>query len=439
MNIDHLLARLPHQLSLPTFAEMRERTHLLRDQRGVDVRTVGEDRTGESIEMISLGDGPTSVLLIGAPHPNEPIGCIAIERLIHELAADPVLLRQTGCRWHFIKAIEPYALKQNEGWFKRPDVATYLQHFYRPSGADQAEYSFPAPRGMGGSWQPCVENAAYRQALQIAQPDLLASLHNAEGSGAFYFLSRDDALLATRLSAQAAQNGLPLNLLGEEAPDVREAPLAPGVFLLLDEPRPTPEAREHEGLSVNAWLAAQGRRPRCFLVPEVPLFVDSIECRFASAEACLRSAAQLEWPARLDALLADHLALMDVAATPLEQLYLDAILEMVPMFKKLLNALPELQAKASPGDLEAQVRAQVLLSLRPMAMARRLAAMRAARADLLDLASRARASEQACTRELAAALDTPLLRNAFQPVPLRAAVATQLQAVLATATAVVHA
>ncbi len=73
-----------------------------------------------------------------------------------------------------------------------------------------------------------------------------------------------------------------------------------------------------------------------------------------------------------------------------------------------------------------------------MAMTRRLAAMRAARADLQDLAASARGTEQACARELSAALDVRLLRDAFQPVPLRSAVATQLEAVFATIEAVAN-
>ena len=68
-------------------------------------------------------------------------------------------------------------------------------------------------------------------------------------------------------------------------------------------------------------------------------------------------------------------------------------------------------------------------------MTRRLAAMRAAREDLSDLAAPARACEATCARALTTALASPMLRDAFQPVPLRAAVAAQLDAVLATAQA----
>ena len=429
-----LLSRLPSELSIPTFAEMRERTRRLQGRGDVSVCAVGADREGEPIELISLGHGPTNVLVIGAPHPNEPIGCIGIEWLIGQFAADPELLRQTGCRWHFIKAIEPYALKQNEGWFKQPDVTRYLEHYYRPVSSAQAEYSFPPASAAGRPWQTVPENEAYRQALRIAQPDLLVSMHNAEASGAFFFISRDDAALANRLSAQALAQGLPLNLLGEAAPDVREAPLAPGVFLLQEEDQAAAGSCEHPGLAVTTWLAGQAARPPLFLVPEVPLFLAGKASHvFASMAACLDAVTELAWGDRLETLLHQRLDPMDVAATPIEQLYLRAIREAVPLSIKLLDALPGLKTRAEPGNFEAHLRAQLLLALRPMAMARRVAAMRATRAELSE---GARATEQACARDLALALESPVLRNAFEPVPLRVAVTAQLEALLAATEAV---
>lgn len=413
---------------------MRERTRQLRGQRGVEVHILGEDRTGEVIEMVSLGDGARNVLVVGAPHPNEPIGCIGIEWLIEQFRADPALLRQTGCRWHFVKAIEPYALKQNEGWFQRPDLASYLHHFYRPALQEQAEYAFPP---SSGPWQPVPENAAYQRALQLSRPDLLASLHNAEGGGAFYFLTRDDAPLAERLSAQALAQGLPLNLLGEDAPDVRAAPLAPGVFLLQDEGLASQD--ESAGASVTQYLARQPGPSPLVIVPEVPLFLHRNASTLAhSAEACLESVARGGWVARLDALSTDGLALMDVAATPLEEFYLEAIRESITFARQALDTLQEAKDKVDPDGFEAHVRASLVFALRPLAMTRRLAAMRAKRAELLDVATFARGTEQACARDLATSLTSPLLRDAFQPVPLHAAVATQLEAVLSAAQTVVQ-
>ena len=438
-----LLSRLPGELSIPSFAAMRERTRQLRHRRDVKVCTVGADREGEPIEMISLGNGASDVLLIGAPHPNEPIGCIGIEWLIEQFVTHPELLRQSGCRWHFVKAIEPYALKQNEGWFQQPDVASYLQHFYRPVSSTQAEYCFPPTAGAGSApsapsaHRPVPENEAYQNALRIAQPDVLVSMHNSEAAGAFFFLSRDDAQLASRLSVQPHANGLTLNLLGEPASDVRDAPLAPGVFLLIDDARSPAEPQEPAGIAVTTWLAGQpGLRP-LFLVPEVPLFVAGrADTVFPSMDACLHSVGAMGWSERLARLLAERLETMTADATDLELLYLGAIREAVPLAQTLLDGLAELRSTAEPASFQAQVSAQLLLTLRPMAMARRLAFMRAARRELGELSSTARTIEQACAQDLCSALNSQLLRGAFRPVPLRAAVATQLSAVLAAVRAV---
>ncbi len=425
---------MPAEPTLPTFAQMHERTRRLAGRPGVEVRVVGEDRIGAPIEMISMGDGPLSVLIVGAPHPNEPVGCAAIEWLAEELAADAPLRERSGCRWHFIKAIEPYALQQNEGWFEQRDVATYFQHYYRPPGDAQAEYAFPPASAAAGAWRASPENEAYQQALRIARPNLLASLHNSEGSGAFYFLTRDDAVLADRLSAQAASHGLPLNLYGEQGPDVREAPLAPGVFLLQSPGQATEERDATPGRSVTDWLADQPGPSPTFLVPEVPNFLDrTAGLRHPSMAACLDSLVALDWRGTMDALLAEHLVSLAPEATPLEQLYLRGIAESAKYSRLALEALMALPvATDDPARAQAHVRADLLLALRPVAMTRRLAAMRAAREDLSDLAAPARACEATCARTLTTALASPMLRDAFQPVPLRAAVAAQLDAVLAT-------
>jgi len=426
-----LLSRLPGELTIPSFAAMRERTRQLRNRRGVEVRTVGADREGEPIDMISLGRGPTRVLLIGAPHPNEPIGCIGIEWLIEQFVADPELLRRTGCRWHFVKAIEPYALKQNEGWFRQPEVASYLRHFYRPASSVQAEYSFPSAAAAASARGPVPENEAYQNALKIAQPDVLVSMHNSEAAGAFFFLSQDDAQLANRLSALALANGLTLNLLGEPAPDVHEAPLAPGVFLLIDDARAPAEPAAPAGVAVTTWLAGQPSPPPLFLVPEVPLFVDgSVDHIFPSTDACMDSVVALGWGDRLARLLTERLGNMEAEASDIEWLYLGAIRESVPLAGKLFDGLAELLGKTDPAGFAPEARAQLLLALRPMAMARRLASMRAQRVGLGELSRSARALEQACARDLDCALASPLLRGAFRPVSMRAAVATQLGSVL---------
>ena len=54
---------------------------------GIDVRTLGKSRSGRPIDLVSIGDGPLSALIVDAPHPNEPAGCATTELLIERLLA----------------------------------------------------------------------------------------------------------------------------------------------------------------------------------------------------------------------------------------------------------------------------------------------------------------------------------------------------------------
>lgn len=56
-----------------------------------------------------------STLSGGAPHPHELVACLMIEQLIDRLCAGSEFRCALPHRWHFIKAIEPDALRLNEG------------------------------------------------------------------------------------------------------------------------------------------------------------------------------------------------------------------------------------------------------------------------------------------------------------------------------------
>ena len=199
----------------------------------VTVREVGRSSAGEPIEMISIGDGPKSALLIGAPHANEPIGCLAIEHLIKSLCAIGALRQALPFRWHFIKAIEPDALRLNEAWLSRPaSLHNYLSGFFRSALCDQAEYLFPFEGEVAHSVSPTAENDAYRSAISIAAPDLLYPMHGCDFGGTFYILSREAPGLVEALQAQPLRHGLRLNAAGESSHSPPS--FAPGVFAPFD-------------------------------------------------------------------------------------------------------------------------------------------------------------------------------------------------------------
>ena len=230
-SLAEILDLLPMAAPVPRFpklAEMRARTSAAAAER-LDVQVVGHSRTGVPIEMLSIGEGPYAALLVGAPHPNEPIGCLAIEHLIDSLCGSVALRRALPVRWHFIKAIEPDALRLNEGWFDRPcDLHAYLRGFFRPALCDQSEYGFPFDGLVNHAVARTPENDAYRAAISLARPDLLYSLHNADYGGAHYILSDPVPGIVHALEAQPARYGLPMKT--QAGPFATHLPYAPGVF-----------------------------------------------------------------------------------------------------------------------------------------------------------------------------------------------------------------
>lgn len=222
---------VPDLTAIPTFQQMvrNTQTTLLRYPDIATVTRVGVSGQGELIDMISIGNGPMSALFVGAPHPNETIGCLVIEHLIDRLCSDPALREALPWRWHFIKAIEPDALRLNEGWFSAPgDLLRYYENYYRPPMEQQAEYAFPFDGDDRLARHPMPENEAWRKAIELTKPDFLYSLHNSEFGGAYYILSDMPGDLAAELKALCDVYGLPLNTVGDTA--LNELRWEPGLF-----------------------------------------------------------------------------------------------------------------------------------------------------------------------------------------------------------------
>jgi hypothetical protein len=193
------------------------------------IENLGFSRNGRSIDLISVGDGPRAALIVGAPHPNEPTGCLTIRRLLARIAEEGGLRDAPDWQWHFIPAIDIDGLALNEEWFGGPlELERYLSGFYRPPFRLQPEYSFPLllPGYRFNAQTP--ENACWRKALESVRPDLQCALHGADTGGAFFILSDRSPALAERLSSIPPHFGLRLNEIGEPFADMK--PHRPGVL-----------------------------------------------------------------------------------------------------------------------------------------------------------------------------------------------------------------
>ena len=217
--------------SLPTLAvldaELRRITRLLGSEARVG--RLGRSRAGRPIDLISIGRGPRSVLVVGAPHANEPIGVLAVLRMMERLAHDRALRQDRGFSFHFIPAVDVDGLALNQGWFDAPRTpANYLRHFFRPAFALQPEYSFPIDMPGYRFTASTPENICWQAALDHARPALQCSLHGSDGNGVFYLVTERRQALADRLSGLPGRFGLAVNRLGETG--LGSEPYAPGVL-----------------------------------------------------------------------------------------------------------------------------------------------------------------------------------------------------------------
>lgn len=194
-----------------------------------DVEHLGVSRDGRPIDLISVGQGPRAALIVGAPHPNEPTGCLTIVRLLARIAEEGRLREAPDWRWHFIPAIDIDGLALNEAWLRGPlTLDRYLGGFYRPPFRLQPEYSFPLELPGYRFTAQTPESACWRTALEAIRPDLQCALHGADTGGAFFILSDQSPVLAERLSAIPEHFGLRLNEIGEPFADME--PHRPGVL-----------------------------------------------------------------------------------------------------------------------------------------------------------------------------------------------------------------
>jgi hypothetical protein len=193
------------------------------------VTRLGTSAGGRPIDMISIGEGPHEALIVGAPHANEPIGCLTIKRLLKRLGNDAHLREHSGYRWHLIPAIDIDGIALNEGWF-RGELALdrYLANFYRPPFALQPEYSFPLTVEGYEFTRSTPENLCWQRALELTRPTLQCSLHGADYGGAFFILSHEQRNLSAELAALPQKFSIVLDELGEPGADLE--PIRPGVF-----------------------------------------------------------------------------------------------------------------------------------------------------------------------------------------------------------------
>ncbi|QPC84937.1 hypothetical protein G4Y79_11380 [Phototrophicus methaneseepsis] len=234
MNLTDIAASIPEYDHFLTVDEMTESNHRLAEAYPdlVSIRTIGETRRGDPIEMLTIQGGPLQALAFGGPHPNEPIGCMTLEYLTKRLCEDDELRNELGFTWHIIKSIDSDGMRLNEGWFKGPFTpANYARNFFRPASHDQVEWTFPIDYKTLHFHSPIPETQALMSVIDELQPTLLYSLHNAGFGGVYYYTSGGSDELFKLFHEIPSWFNLNLDL-GE--PEVNYAvQLAPAIYKML--------------------------------------------------------------------------------------------------------------------------------------------------------------------------------------------------------------
>jgi hypothetical protein len=231
VNLRDIANAIPDYDFFLTINELNASSHRLAEEFPdlVSIRVVGEARSGEPIELITIKGGPLQAFVFGGPHPNEPIGTMTIEFLSRRLCEDAALREELGYTWHFIKSIDSDGMRLNEGWFKGPFTPTnYARHFFRPAPFDQVEWTFPIDYKTLHFDSPLPETKALMEVIDELKPTLLFSLHNAGFGGVYYYATGGDENLFKQFSEIPTWFDLALDL-GEPEVSYAET-LAPAIY-----------------------------------------------------------------------------------------------------------------------------------------------------------------------------------------------------------------
>jgi hypothetical protein len=247
--------------------EVLAQARRLAERAGGRIETLGSYRDGSPLELVRAGTGRRQVLLLGGPHPNEPVGmlsCLELLRLLGGPGPQAARLR-AGWTWNVVACWDAVGARRNEGWYGVRPLTPEIYHrwFYRPRLCEQPEWTFPlpGPRPAGPRGRPQAdglwpETRAVMDAVDRLRPELVASLHNTDMDGAFFMISRQQGTLAAELSRLPARFGLSLGRY--DADSVGWDSPAPGVHVL-----PGAEELYILGPQANAASGTRGSRGSC--------------------------------------------------------------------------------------------------------------------------------------------------------------------------------
>lgn len=204
---------IPRYESFFTVDEHRERDRALAaDHDHVEYAELGESSDGETLWAVTVGDGGRSALLVGAPHPNEPIGSMTIDFLVRELATNDEMRASFDYEFVCVPVADVDGVRLNEGWFDGPFTLTnYALNFYRTPPDEQVEATFPVEHEGYSFDSPAPATRALVTLIGDHRPEFIYSFHNTAFGGCYYYLTEPLEPLYDVLSSLPGEYGVPLH------------------------------------------------------------------------------------------------------------------------------------------------------------------------------------------------------------------------------------
>jgi len=169
LELTGLLARVPAFREFMTLEELGASSRaLVAEFPGLArLETVGASAEGRPIELLTIGHGAKPALLVGVPHPNEPIGTLTLEFLCRLLCEDGDLRARLDATVYAVKVADPDGFVLNQGWFKGQfSPLRYALDYYRPPHREQVEWSFPVEYKTLRFATPSPETAAVMRVME---------------------------------------------------------------------------------------------------------------------------------------------------------------------------------------------------------------------------------------------------------------------------------
>ena len=283
---DELLKNIPDYKAFLTAREMDESSIDLAKNYpdSVKLLNIGKSRAGSELYCLKIGsdEQKPNALLLGCPHPNEPIGAMMLEYLSLQLAKDEALRDAFGYNCYILKAWDYDGLCMNEGWLKGPfTIEQYAKNMYRPANHLQVDWTFPVKHRDYEFNAVLPETEAVMKLIDEIKPKFIYSLHNAGFGGVYWYISEAmPADVYEKMANSTERQGVPLHMGEPEVPIVLE--LAPAIYRMGEitelydflYENMGPEAAGFLGMGHNSAGYGKGVCGAYSLLTELPFFFD---------------------------------------------------------------------------------------------------------------------------------------------------------------------